>query len=226
MPEPGSARRWRQLEQLDARLAGRGTPTVEQLAPLLGAVILAAVVGSLLLAWAYGQLGLPGLLLMLLVYLAGLVRLVLWRGAVVRRRRGRYTETEAARFRLDRLPAVVLTLLARDGFDVALTDWEGQPRILGVDTDLDLTFRAADSGPDSGSALRPVLRAAGAPAAAGLRVVVSLGQFQRGDIVWASRQGGVHLVDGATLRRWATGTPLQQLLGLRPARSMRRRTAG
>ncbi|MFD0501877.1 hypothetical protein ACFQ0G_01025 [Streptomyces chiangmaiensis] len=47
------------------------------------------------------------------------------------------------------------------------------------------------------------------------RVVIHLGGFSRADVIWASRQGGVHLLDGRQLQRWASGESLDDL-GLPP----------
>lgn len=46
-----------------------------------------------------------------------------------------------------------------------------------------------------------------------LRLVVHRGAFTRRDVQWARRQGGVRLIDGPCLRRWAHGTPLNELSG-------------
>ncbi len=229
-PEPGSPRAWRQYERLQERLAGRGDPTARDLAPLTASVALALVVGSVLLVWAYGQRGLLGLVLTAAAYIALLVRLVLWRGAVVRRRRGRYTAEEAARVTDSTLPKVLVNCLRRDGFRVELTSYEGRPRIVGVDLagdDVDLTFRQeSDASPDEEATVRrPVLRATDTqPVDSVLRLVAHLGDYERGTVLWASRQGGLHLLDGDLIRRWVGGEPLQTLLGL-GARPPRRRSA-
>ncbi|MEU8030672.1 hypothetical protein AB0C13_18810 [Streptomyces sp. NPDC049099] len=56
------------------------------------------------------------------------------------------------------------------------------------------------------------LREAGRPRVDRLiRVVVHLGGFSRTDVLWASRQGGVHLLDGRQLQRWASGATLDDL---------------
>jgi hypothetical protein len=70
------------------------------------------------------------------------------------------------------------------------------------------------------------LRAAGQPAIDDtLRPVVSLGGYDRGDVLWASRQGGVHLIDGRTLRTWVAGEPLPKLIGI-SSPVLRRRNVG
>ncbi|MDA5145885.1 hypothetical protein PEM37_30680 [Streptomyces sp. AD681] len=40
------------------------------------------------------------------------------------------------------------------------------------------------------------------------RVVVHRGSFSTEDVCWASRQGGVHLLGGRQLQRWAAGDTL------------------
>ncbi|MEU9446976.1 hypothetical protein AB0D42_40470 [Streptomyces sp. NPDC048304] len=41
--------------------------------------------------------------------------------------------------------------------------------------------------------------------------MVHLGTFSRTDVLWASRQGGVHLLDSRQLQRWASGATLDDL---------------
>ena len=62
---------------------------------------------------------------------------------------------------------------------------------------LDVAFRPADEAVDEGAPAGPApLRKAGGPGADRLiRVVISRGAYSRTDVLWASRQGGVHLVD-------------------------------
>ncbi|MEU5927092.1 hypothetical protein ABZ817_26435 [Streptomyces antimycoticus] len=68
----------------------------------------------------------------------------------------------------------------------------------------------ADDEEDT-SGLAP-LREAGRPGVDRLtRVVVHLGGFSRTDVLWASRQGGVHLLDGHQLQQWAAGVSLDDL---------------
>ncbi|MDF2260413.1 hypothetical protein [Streptantibioticus ferralitis] len=43
------------------------------------------------------------------------------------------------------------------------------------------------------------------------RVVVHLGSFSHQDVLWASRQGGVHLLARRQLQRWADGATLDDL---------------
>jgi hypothetical protein len=229
-PEPGSLREWRRRERLRARLAGQGPPTHRQLAPLYVALVVAVAIALLLEEWARTLAGLPGVVMVGVAYLALLVRLVRWRADVVRRRRGRYTVAEAARVTQAALPSVLLHVLRRDGFRVERVDYEGVPRLFGVDwhgREVDCVVREGSQGVDTlgGAPRTATLRAAGQPAIdETLRLVVSLGGYARGDVLWASRQGGVHLIDGRMLRTWVAGEPLPKLIGTAP-RPERRRDA-
>jgi hypothetical protein len=220
-PAPGTPRARRQRDRLQARLEGRGDPTLRVLWPAVLALVLAAAVGAVLLVWADSRRGVLGVVLVAVVYLGGLVRAVLWRGAVVRRRRGHYTAAELARLGELQLPALVRSLLRRDGWQTVLAPHDGHPRILGTD----VVFRLAGTreSPQSSGPRSAVLRAVGTRSHDGvIRLVVALDPFPRDDVLWASRQGGLHLVDGELIRRWADGEPVQQLLGLGP---LPRRTA-
>ncbi|WP_143670322.1 hypothetical protein [Streptomyces antimycoticus] len=169
------------------------------------------------LVWLYGRLSWPGLLLGL-VLLAGLaVPLVRRRRAVLRRRRGYYRWGELQHRDEQGLAEAAARMLRRDGWRVRYEPWEGTPRLLCRDESgrrLDVTFRPGN-GTDDGTTSAPApLRAAG-PAGLGdeIRLVVSTGAFSRGDVLWSSRQGGVHLLDGHQLQQWADGTSLGVLLG-------------
>lgn len=209
--QPGSRRAARQRERLQLRLAGR--TTFQDVAPALSAVLVALVTG---LVWLYLQLGTLGLAFGLLL-LAGLViALSRRRKAVFRRQRGAYTLAELMRMSETTLSAAVARMLSRDGWRVQAVPWQGRPRLLCQRTggqDLDVTFRPlANVGEEA-----PVapLRVAPSPEQeyGTLRLIVSRGTYPRADIIWASRQGGVHLIDGSTLQRWAEGTDLAVLLG-------------
>ncbi|RGD55392.1 hypothetical protein DR950_41760 [Kitasatospora xanthocidica] len=213
--------RWRlrEMERERLRRAGQAPPTLRQLLPALVALALAVVLGTCWLTWSAQLLGIVGLVLGAGLYAWVLAYLVRLRGAAVRRRRGRYTPAEAERLTDDQVPGVVLTLLRRDGWQVASAPYQGQPRILGTRAgrEIDVCFRASDWEEDtatSGPGPAP-LRAAGTVGYGGVvRLIVSLGTFSRGDVLWASRQGGLHLVDGDLLRRWATGERVHRLLGI------------
>ncbi|MEV6741309.1 hypothetical protein AB0N14_32135 [Streptomyces sp. NPDC051104] len=71
---------------------------------------------------------------------------------------------------------------------------------------------ATDEDEGEGAGGPAPLREAGRPGADGLiRVVVHLGGFSRTDVLWAGRQGGVHLLGGRQLQRWASGATLADL---------------
>ncbi|MFB7677864.1 hypothetical protein ACFC26_41340 [Kitasatospora purpeofusca] len=200
--------------------AGQGPPTARELTPAYVALALAVGLGAWWLLWCWGLLGGVGLVLGGSAYLWLLVRLVRWRAAAVRRRRGRFTAAEAERLTDGRLPDVVLALLRRDGWRVVSAPYQGRARIVGADRSgrpIDVAFRASTWEEDtltSGPGPAP-LRAAGTVGHGGtVRLVVSLGTYSRGDVLWASRQGGVYLVDGTLLRRWAAGEPVNRLLGI------------
>ncbi|NED00601.1 hypothetical protein G3I55_02855, partial [Streptomyces sp. SID6648] len=107
-------------------------------------------------------------------------------------------------------------MLQRDGWHVIAMPDDGRPRLYARDRggrQLDVAFRPADEAVDEGAPAGPApLRKAGGPGADRLiRVVISRGSYSRTDVLWASRQGGVHLVDGRQLQRWAAGTSLDDL---------------
>ncbi|MFF4145911.1 hypothetical protein ACFY0A_32185 [Streptomyces sp. NPDC001698] len=108
-------------------------------------------------------------------------------------------------------------MLRRDGWRVVdLSEREGRPRLYARDRrgrELDVAFRpVATAGEDVGASGPAPLREAGRPGVDRLiRVVVHLGGFSRADVLWASRQGGVHLLDGHQLQRWADGASLDEL---------------
>ncbi|MFI8992181.1 hypothetical protein ACIG63_45850 [Streptomyces antimycoticus] len=199
------------------RLEGQYGPELREVAPAFVVLALAVVVLLGGLVWLYGRLGRPGLVLGLVV-LAGLaVLLVRRRRAVLRRRRGYYLWAELQHRDEQGLAEAAARMLRRDGWRVRYEPWEGTPRLLCRDTTgrrLDVTFRPGDGADDGTSSAPAPLRAAG-PAGLGaeIRLVVSTGSYSRGDVLWSSRQGGVHLLDGHQLQRWAEGTSLAVLLG-------------
>ncbi|MFD5234301.1 hypothetical protein ACFWJ5_38475 [Streptomyces qaidamensis] len=172
----------------------------------------------LLLAWIYRGLGALGLLLGTVLLAA--VGFVGWRlrRTVVRRRSGTYTSAELARLDEQGLGVAVERILSRDGWHVISMPYRGRPRLYARDRggrQLDVGFRPADKAPadeDAPTVVAP-LREAGRPGVDNLiRVVVSTGSYSRTDVLWASRQGGVRLVDGRQLQQWAAGTPLDDLV--------------
>ncbi|WP_258308524.1 hypothetical protein [Streptomyces sp. NWU339] len=101
-------------------------------------------------------------------------------------------------------------MLRHDGWQVVdLTAREGRPRLYARDRrgrELDVAFRpVATADEDEGASGPAPLRETGRPGVDRLtRVVVHLGSFSRTDVLWASRQGGVHLLDGHQLQRGAS----------------------
>ncbi|MDV9171163.1 hypothetical protein R6V09_13640, partial [Streptomyces sp. W16] len=74
---------------------------------------------------------------------------------------------------------------------------------------LEVAFRpVAEPLPDEEAPTRSGHTAGSGPH---LRLVVHRGTFSGRDVQWARRQGGVQLIDGTRLRRWAHGTPLHRL---------------
>ncbi|MFF4542213.1 hypothetical protein [Streptomyces aureus] len=132
-----------------------------------------------------------------------------WRG-------GHYTTAELARLDDPGLVVAAARMLRRDGWDVTDLTEHGQPRLHARNSqgrELDVAFRpVATADEDEGTSGTAPLREAGRVGADRLvRVVVHRGNFSRADVRWASRQGGVHLLDGHQLQRWADGASLDDL---------------
>jgi hypothetical protein len=108
-------------------------------------------------------------------------------------------------------------ILRRDGWRVIdLTVRKGRSRLYARDRrgrELDVAFRpVATVDEDEGASGPAPLREAGRPSVDRLtRVVVHLGSFSRTDVLWASCQDGVHLLDGHQLQHWANGAALDEL---------------
>ncbi|MFD4950429.1 hypothetical protein [Streptomyces sp. NPDC058451] len=177
-----------------------------------------AVAPILLLVWLYRALG-AGLVLGVVLVAATATAGLRVRRTVVRRRGGHYSPAELARLDDQGLALATGRMLRRDGWRVVdLTARQGRPRLYARDLrgrELDVAFRpaataAADNDEDtSGPAPLPE---AGRPSINRLiRVVVHLGTFSRTAVLWGSRQGGVHLLDGRQLQRWASGAALDDL---------------
>ncbi|MFF8432438.1 hypothetical protein ACF07Y_46470 [Streptomyces sp. NPDC016566] len=180
----------------------------------LGLAVLAPVV---LLVWLYRTLGVGGLVLGVVLIAVATTAGLRLRRTVVRRRGGRYTPDELARLDDQGLAVAAARILRRDGWRVVdLTVREGRPRLYARDRqgrELDVAFRpVVTSDEDEGMSGPAPLREAGRPRGDRLtRVVVHLGGYSRADVLWASRQGGVHLLDGRQLQRWADGDTLDEL---------------
>ncbi|WP_433573960.1 hypothetical protein [Streptomyces sp. CA-251247] len=175
---------------------------------------LAIVVPVGFLGWVYVRFGVLVLVLSV-VLLAGVVMLLdRWRRTSARRRGGHYTAAELSRLDDEGLTVAAARMLRRDGWQVVDVGEPGRPRLYAKDRrgrELDVAFRPVTSADEGASGPAP-LREAGRPGVDNLlRVVVHRGDFSRADVLWASRQGGVHLLDGQQLGRWAMGSRLEEL---------------
>lgn len=214
---PGSRRSQRQRAVSELRAQGRYGPELRDVLPGFVGLGLAVLLPSLLLAWLYRALGVGGLVLgVVALAVAAAAGLRLHR-SVARRRSGHYTAAELARLDDPGLAVATARMLRRDGWRVVdLTAREGRPRLYARDRrgrELDVAFRPVATADEDEVAGGPApLREAGRPGVDRLiRVVVHLGAFSRADVLWASRQGGVHLLDGHQLQRWADGATLDDL---------------
>lgn len=181
--------------------------------PALAAVVLAACGVVAGLAVAYRVLGTGALLAgsaLLAVVTAAAVR---HHRPLARRRLGYYTPEEIAELDVQGLALAVSRMLRRDGWRVlSRPDAQGRPRVRAhnrLGQRLEVAFRpVAEPLPGEEAPTRSVRRASSGPH---LRLVVHRGTFSRRDVQWARRQGGIQLIDGPRLRRWADGTPLHRL---------------
>ncbi|MBM4826319.1 MULTISPECIES: hypothetical protein [Streptomyces] len=203
----------------ELRAQGRYGPEFRDVLPSFVGLGLALVALALLLGGLHRSFGTAGLLLgLLLLAVAATVGLRLGRRAA-RRRKGRYTARELARLDDRGLVEATARMLERDGWSVAdLTLRRGRTRLYARDRrgrTLDVSFRsAAAADEDAGWAatrVETVSRPVPSEAEQPLEVVVHRGDFSRAEVLRASRRGDVQLVDGRTLRRWAAGTPLDEL---------------
>nr|WSY57262.1 hypothetical protein OG999_48810 [Streptomyces sp. NBC_00886] len=207
-------RRQRRREAIRAlRAQGRYGPALHEVLPAL--VVVALVVCGIVagLAVAYRALGTGALV-------GGLAVLALVTAAVVRhsrpaarRRLGYYTPEEIADLDGEGLALAVSRMLRRDGWRaLARADALGQPRVRArnrLGHRLEVAFRpVAEPLPDEEAPMLSVRPVSSGPH---LRLVVHRGTFSRRDVQWARRQGGIRLIDGSRLRRWAHGTPLHRL---------------
>ncbi|WP_406840350.1 hypothetical protein ACICHK_36940 [Streptomyces sp. AHU1] len=181
--------------------------------PALAAVVVAlcAVVAGLAVGYRVAGIGVPlGALSVLALACSVAVRR---NRPLARRRLGFYTPEELAELDTQGLALAVSRMLRRDGWRV-LPSRRSEARVRvrardGHGRRLEVAFRpVAEPLPDEDVPSRP-----GRPGGPGppLRLVVHRGAFTRRDVQWARRQGGVRLIDGSCLRRWAHGTPLNEL---------------
>ncbi|WP_262058938.1 hypothetical protein [Streptomyces sp. STR69] len=212
--EKRASRRSRRRETIRAlRAQGRYGPGLHEVLPALVAVavVVCGIVAGL--AVAYRTLGTGALVggLALLGVIA--VATVVHHRPLARRRLGFYTPEEIADLDVEGLALAVSRMLRRDGWRaLARPDALGQPRVRARDRRgrrLEVAFRpVAEPLPDEETPTRSGRTAGSGPH---LRLVVHRGTFSGRDVRWARRQGGVQLIDGTRLRRWAHGTPLHRL---------------
>lgn len=216
-PAPGSRRSQRQRAASELRAQGRYGPELRDVLPGFVGLGLGVFAPVLLLAWLYRALGVAGLVLGVVLLAAATTAGLRLHRSVTRRRGGRYTAAELARLDDPGLAVAAARMLRRDGWQVVdLSAREGRPRLYARDHQgrkLDVAFRPVGTTDEDEAASGPTpLREAGRPGVDRLiRVVVHLGAFNRTDVLWASRQGGVHLLDGHQLQRWANGSTLDDL---------------
>lgn len=208
----------------ELRAQGRYGPGLRDVLPSfvgLGVLLLAPV---LLLNRLNRAFGVTGLVVGVNLLAAATMVTLRVRRTFLRRRGGRYTAEELARLDDRGLAEATARILERDGWQVAdLSLRKGRLRLYARDPhgrELDVVFRPAPTDGDATDAegiFWPAsVRETDRPGVDGPgRVVVRLGGFSRSEVLWASRQQDVHLVDGRRLRRWAAGTSLDQL-GPRP----------
>ncbi|MFI0961119.1 hypothetical protein ACH4S8_06875 [Streptomyces sp. NPDC021080] len=195
------------------RAEGAYGPALRDVLPALTAVVvvLCAVVAGLAVGYRVAGIGVPlGALAVVAVTTPAAMRRYRPRA---RRRLGFYTPGELAELDTQGLALAVSRMLRRDGWRV-LPPRRSEARVRvrardGHGRRLEVAFRpVAEPLPDEDTPSRP-----GRPGGPGppLRLVVHRGAFTRRDVQWARRQGGVRLIDGSCLRRWAHGTPLNEL---------------
>ncbi|MHB9863948.1 hypothetical protein [Streptomyces sp. YIM S03343] len=211
--ETGWSRRRRAIRALRAQ--GRYGPGLREVLPgFIGlvTVVCGAVAG---VAVGYRRLGVavPAVFLALLAVAA--VTGVRRHRPLARRRLGYYSPEELAELDTQGLVLAVARILRRDGWRVQALPDHGRPRLRARDRGgrrLEVAFRpVAEPLPDEDV---PPHRAGRRREHSGsLRLVVHRGVFSARDARWAERQGDTYLIDGPLLRRWALGTPLQELTG-------------
>ncbi|GGS63108.1 hypothetical protein AB0E75_24500 [Streptomyces griseoviridis] len=192
------------------RAQGRHGPEFREVLPALTVLVLVLCAGVAGLAAGYRALGVvvPFVFLALLAVVVPLAVRALRPAA--RRRRGRYTTEEIAALDAAGLASAVSRMLRRDGWSVRPPSGDRvRPRVRARHPRghrLEVVFRpVAEPLPDEDPP------GAGPP----LLLIVHRGTFSARDARWARHRAGTRLMDGALLRRWADGTPLDRLVDLR-----------
>ncbi len=219
-PTPGSRRAVRARALSYLRQQGRTGPGLRDALPGFVVGMAAFVLPLAVLLWLYSALGGVAVLVVLVLVVA-LVVAVKWRRAVIARRRaGLYTGAELRGLPNEHaLARAASRMLRRDGWRVRSQPWHGTPRLMARDGEgrvLEVTVRPVDEAGEATLAPAPLRRAGTEGYGGVLRLVVSLGRYSRQDVLWASRQGGVYLLDGQQLATWGTGADLAQLVGPLP----------
>lgn len=233
-PVSESRRSRRRREVAELREQGRYGPGLAEVLPAFAGFAVTAAVLVLLLVWSHRVFGVGLTALGLTVLAAVSVPGLRWRRVAVRRRGGVYTPAEIEVLDDDGLATAVERLLRRDGWRVIAMPTRGRPRLFARDRGgrlLDIGFRPGEetADEDDTSTGPATLRMEWHTGVDDLvRVVVGKGTYSDEDVRWASRHGGVHLVDGHRLRQWAAGTSLDDLglPGGRPGSPRRDRLPG
>lgn len=190
-------------------------PTVREVVP--GFLVVCGVVAApvLLCGWLYARFRLAGLLPALAVVGAIAVPLVRWGRAASRRHGGIWSEDELLALQDDQLYAAVRTVLRRDGWRIRNVPCDDRPRLAGrhprTRIRIDVAFRLPGEGAADLDAPVP-----DDPPGGAVRLLVSRGEFSPGDQRRAHRHDGTHLIGRHRLTAWASGLPLEELIGLGP----------
>ncbi|WP_338692685.1 hypothetical protein V2W30_00635 [Streptomyces sp. Q6] len=211
-----SSREQRARVASELRAQGRYGPELREVLPAfaaLGLAVLGAVLVLALLTREYGASGLiVGVLLLGLLGGAG------WFGRrlVAHRVRGRYSPAELRRLDQRGLARAVERMLRRDGWQVTDLSDGDRMRLYARDRlgrELDVAVRpTVETPPQENVSGAERIRESGRHGADRfLQLFVSQDAFSPSDVMWASRQDDVRLVDGQRLRRWAAGVPFDRL---------------
>ncbi|SEC14147.1 hypothetical protein SAMN05216532_0592 [Streptomyces sp. 2231.1] len=213
---PGARRSQREQALSDVRAQGRYGPELRDVLPAFVGLCLTALTAALLLTSFHRTLGVTGLVPGVVGLAAAGTALRILRRPLVRRRSGHYTPAEIAVLSDRALKLAASRMLQRDGWQVTDVSLRDRPRLYARDDrdrQLEMELRPVAPAAEEESAEAPTLRWTAAHAGADrvIRIVIHPGTVSRADVVRASQQGGVHLLDGSRLRRWASGVPLDHL---------------
>ncbi|MET7621775.1 hypothetical protein ACWC5O_44895 [Streptomyces sp. NPDC001450] len=211
---PGSRRSARQRQVSELHAQGLYGPTLRDVLPGFVGVGVAIGLPLAFLVWMYERLGVLGLVLSIAILVGLAVTLVRWRQAVARRRGGIYSAAQLSDLDEHGLAVAAQRFLRRDGWHVVSVPFKGRPRLSARDRtgrQLDVTFRPPGASAEGEPGRAPLREAGRQGVDRIIRVMVNPGSYSRTDVLWASRQGGVHLLDGVQLRQWAAGASLDDL---------------